>query len=134
MRLHKDAKTELLRSIALFADCTRDELREVEAVADEIDLREGRLMAVENDEGREVVVIVSGTAEVRRGDEVVATLGAGDWFGEIAVLTGKPRTATVIATAPVRALVIESHRFQQLLEHAPEIRAKVERVLAERMG
>lgn len=132
MRLHKDAKAELIRSIPLFADCTPAEVAEVAALADEIDLREGKLLTTENTDGREFVVIIEGTATVSQGDEVINTLHAGDWFGEIALLTGKPRTATVTAASSVHALVIEGHRFTQLLEHAPDIRVKVERVLAQR--
>ncbi len=132
MRLHKDAKAELIRSIPLFADCTPAEVLEVAALADEVDLRAGKQLTTENTDGREFVVIIEGTATVSQGDQVINTMGPGDWFGEIAVLTGKPRTASVIASSPLHALVIEGHRFTQLLEHAPDIRAKVERVLAQR--
>lgn len=132
MRLHRDAKAELIRSIPLFADCTADEVAEVAAIADEIDLREGKLLTTEHADGNEFVVMIDGTAAVSRGDQVINTLGPGDWFGEIALLTGKPRTATVVATSPLHALIIEGHRFTQLLEHAPDIRTKVERVLAQR--
>jgi len=134
MRLHKDAKAELIRSIPLFAGCTPDEIHEVAAIADEVDLREGKRLTTENTEGREFVVIIEGTAEVHKGDEVVNRIGPGGWVGEIALLTGTPRTATVVATSPVHALVIEGHRFTQLMEHAPQIRAKIEKVLAERTG
>ncbi|MGO4255433.1 cyclic nucleotide-binding domain-containing protein [Marmoricola sp. RAF53] len=134
MRLHKDAKAELIRSIPLFAGCTPDEIHEVAAIADEVDLRQGKRLTTENTEGREFVVIIDGTAEVHKGDEVINRIGPGEWVGEIALLTGTPRTATVVATAPVHALVIEGHRFTQLMEHAPQIRAKIEKVLAERTG
>ncbi|MBO9524333.1 MAG: cyclic nucleotide-binding domain-containing protein [Nocardioidaceae bacterium] len=132
MRLHRDAKAELIRSVPLFADCSPDEVAEVAAIADEIDLRAGKDLTTESTDGREFVVMVEGSAEVTQGGSVINTLGPGDWFGEIALLTGKPRTATVRATSTVHALVIEGHRFTQLLEHAPDIRAKVERVFAQR--
>jgi CRP/FNR family cyclic AMP-dependent transcriptional regulator len=134
MRLHRDAKAELIRSIPLFADCTPAEVSEVAAIADEIDLREGRELTTENADGREFVVMIEGNADVGQGGRVINTLGAGDWFGEIALLTGKPRTATVTATSDVHALVIAGHRFTQLMEHAPGIREKVERVFALRGG
>jgi CRP-like cAMP-binding protein len=132
MRLHKDAKTELIRSIPLFAGCNAAEISEVAAIADELDLREGRHLTDEHADGREFVVIISGTAAVIKGEEQVNTLGPGEWFGEIAVMTGQPRTATVLATSDVHALVIEGHRFTTLLSHAPDIRAKIEKVMAER--
>ena len=132
MRLHKDAKAELIRSLPLFADCTASEVAEVAAIADEIDLSAGRKLTTENADGQEFVVIVDGHAEVIKGEEKVNDLDAGDFFGEIALLTGAPPTASVVATTTVHALVIEGHAFRRLLEDAPDIRTKVERALAER--
>ncbi|MFL6108638.1 MAG: cyclic nucleotide-binding domain-containing protein [Marmoricola sp.] len=132
MRLHKDAKVELIRSLPLFADCTPTEVAEVAAIADEIDLSAGRKLATQNADGQEFVVIIEGAADVVKGDEVVNSLGAGDFFGEIAVLSGGPRTASVVASTSVHALVIEGHAFRRLLEDAPDIRAKVESAIAER--
>jgi len=132
MRLHKDAKAELIRSLPLFADCTASEVAEVAAIADEIDLSAGRKLTTQDADGQEFVVIVDGTAEVIKGEDVVNQLGAGDFFGEIALLTGAPRTASVVASTNVHALVIEGHAFRRLLEDAPDIREKVERALAER--
>jgi CRP-like cAMP-binding protein len=133
MRLHRDAKVELIRSIPLFAACTPAELAEVAAIADEIDLRAGKQLATENATGQEFVVVVEGTAEVRQGGHPINTIGAGGFFGEIALVTGRPRTASVVATTPVHALVIEGHAFQRLLIDAPGIRAKVEQAAADRM-
>lgn len=130
--MQRDAKTELIRSLPLFADCTSREVAEVAHIADELVLPAGRVLATENADGREFVVIVRGSAEVRRDERAIATLHAGDFFGEIALLTGRPRTATVVARSDVRALVIEGHAFLRLLEDAPAIRAKVERAVAER--
>jgi len=132
MRLHKDAKAEPIRSLPLFADCTASEVAEVAAIADEIDLSAGRKLTTQDADGQEFVVIVDGTAEVIKGEDVVNQLGAGDFFGEIALLTGAPRTASVVASTNVHALVIEGHAFRRLLEDAPDIREKVERALAER--
>lgn len=132
MRLHKDAKSELIRSLPLFVDCTPPEVAEVAAIATEIDLGAGRQLATENADGQEFVVIIDGTATVTHGDTVINTLSAGDFFGEIALVTGQPRTASVVATTPVHALIIEGHAFRRLLEDAPDIREKVERAVAER--
>jgi len=132
MRLHKDAKAELIRSLPLFADCTAAEVAEVAAIADEIDLSAGRQLTTQDADGQEFVVIIDGEAEVIKGGEKINDLGAGDFFGEIALINGTPRTASVVATSTVHALVIEGHAFRRLLEDAPDIREKVERALAER--
>jgi CRP-like cAMP-binding protein len=134
MRLHRDAKVELIRTIPLFASCTRHELAGVAAIADEIDLRAGRRLTTEDAPGQEFVVVVEGRAEVWHGTDLVNTIGPGEFVGEISLLTGQPRTATVVATTPVHALVIEGHAFQRLLAEAPEIRAKVETVAGEHLG
>lgn len=133
MRLHKDTKKALIRSLPLFADCTPEEIAEVAAIADEIDLPAGRILATEQAVGREFVVLVDGEADVLHGDRHVATLSAGDFFGEIALMTGRRRTATVVARTPVRALVVEVHAFLRLMEDAPGIRAKVQRAMADRV-
>ena len=127
MRLHRDAKADLLRKIPLFAECTDAELARISSTADEIDFAEGRRLTRQSAAGREVVILVEGTAEVRHDDEVVNRIGAGEFVGEISLLTGQRRTATVVATSPVHALVIEGHAFLQLLGEVPDIRAKVER-------
>lgn len=134
MKLHKDTKAELIRSIPLFASCTPQEIHQVASIADEIDLREGRLLTTEHAIGHEFVVVIEGSAEVRHGDQVVNTIGPGEFVGEIALVTGEPRTATVVATSPVHVLVIEGHAFQHLLETAPDIRAKVDGVIHARLA
>lgn len=134
MKLHRDTKADLIRSIPLFASCTPQEIQQVAAIADEIDLREGRLLTTEHAIGHEFVVVIEGSAEVRHGDEVVNTIGPGEFLGEIALVTGEPRTATVVATSPVHVLVIEGHAFQRLLETAPEIKAKVDGVVEARLA
>lgn len=127
-------KTELIRSLPLFADCNNREVAEIAAIADEIVLPAGRVLATENASGREFVVIATGHAVVQSEGARIAELEAGDFFGEIALLTGRPRMADVVATTEVDVLVIEGHAFLRLLEDAPGIRAKVERALSERVA
>ena len=131
MRLHQDVKTRLIKGTSLFRDCTSDEVAEVAAIADEFDFREGRQLTTENTDGHEFVVVIDGTAEVFRDGTKVDTIGAGEWFGEVALLNGTRRNATVVAKTAVHALVIEGHRFLTLLEHSTSIRTKVEGALAE---
>jgi CRP-like cAMP-binding protein len=130
MRLHRDAKVDLLRTIPLFSACTAEDLSRVASVADEIDLREGRRLTTEDAPGGELVVLVEGGAEVHQDGRVVNTVGPGEYVGEVALVTGRPRSATVVATSPVHALVIEGHAFQRLLEDSPDLRARIERSAA----
>ena len=108
MPLRRDAKVELLKKVPLFADCSKAELRELAKSADEIDLREGTVMTREGRRGREFFVLIEGSASVTRKGEKLADLTGGDWFGEIALITDRPRTATVTATSAV-ALQLNNH-------------------------
>jgi CRP/FNR family cyclic AMP-dependent transcriptional regulator len=134
MRLRKNAKIDLIKRVPLFAQCSRKELAEVAGVADEIDLRQGKELTTQGRPGREFIVLVEGEAEVRKNGRKLRTLKDGDFFGEIALVTKRPRTATVVAKTPVRVLVITDRSFQSLLEHSPSIRVKVLQALAERVA
>ena len=134
MRLHKNAKIELLKGVPLFARCSKKELAEIATIADEIDLPEGRQLTKEGGRGREFFVLLEGEADVRRKKRKVKTLGPGDFLGEIALVTRTPRTATVTTTTPVRALVVSEQNFRRLLEHTPQVQIKVLEALAERVA
>jgi CRP/FNR family transcriptional regulator, cyclic AMP receptor protein len=123
--LRRDAKVELLKKVPLFADCSKAELRELAKSADELDLREGTVLTREGRPGREFFVLIDGTVEVTQKGKKVAELKGGDWLGEIALLTDKPRTATVTATSPVDVLVITDRRFRSVVETMPSIAIKV---------
>jgi CRP-like cAMP-binding protein len=134
VRLGKNAKVELLKNVPLFAGCTKKELRELAARTDEIDLREGYVLMREGRAGREFVVLVEGTAEVTKDGKKLAELEAGDWVGEIALLTNVPRTATVTASSPIRVLVITDRAFKRLVETMPSIALKVLASVGDRLA
>jgi CRP-like cAMP-binding protein len=134
MRLRKDVKIELIRRVPLFERCSKGELQEVAAVADEIDLPEGRVLTRQGEPGREFLVLVDGSAEVVQDGRTINQLGKGDFLGEIALLSDRPRTATVTATSPVRALVVRDVEFRSLLAHQPALQAKLLATLADRIA
>jgi CRP/FNR family transcriptional regulator, cyclic AMP receptor protein len=134
VRLGHDGKTDLIKSVPLFAHCTRSELAEIAAIADELDIEEGKQLMTEGDRGREFYVLLDGTADVTQGGERINQLGPGDFFGEIALVWQSPRTATVTTTSPARALVITDRSFRGLLDHQPEIERKVLEALAARLA
>jgi CRP-like cAMP-binding protein len=123
--LRRDAKVELLKKVPLLAGCSKAELRQLARIADEIDLREGTVLTREGRSGREFFVLIDGTARVTKKGRKIADVGPGDWFGEIALLTDSPRTATVTATSPVDVLVITDRRFRTVVETMPSIALKV---------
>jgi CRP/FNR family transcriptional regulator, cyclic AMP receptor protein len=131
--LSKNEKVELLRRTALFAECTKAELIEVALSADEREAADGDSLAEEGRGGREFFILVEGAVVVKRGGRKLADLGPGDWFGEIAVLTYKPRTASVTAISPVRLLVISDRAFRRVVETTPRIALNVLRSVAARL-
>jgi CRP-like cAMP-binding protein len=132
--LGKNAKVEFLKNVPLFAGCTKKELRELAARTDEIDLRDGYVLMREGRLGREFIVLVEGTAAVTKNGKQLAELEAGDWVGEIALLTNVPRTATVTATSPIRVLVITDRSFRRLVETMPSIALKVLASVGDRLA
>lgn len=133
MALRRDAKIELLKRVPLFAGCSKSELRELAKSADELDIREGTVLTREGRVGREFFVLIDGTARVTKAGKKIADLGAGDWFGEIALITNSPRTATVTATSPGDVLVITDRRFHSVVETMPSIALKVLATVGDRL-
>jgi CRP/FNR family transcriptional regulator, cyclic AMP receptor protein len=132
MRFGKDVKTKLISGVPLFAQCSKGELQEIAAIADEIDIAEGKELTREGSPGREFFVIIEGTASVAQDGEQINDLGPGDFFGEVALVKDTPRTATVTATSPVRALVVTAQNFRRLIEHQPNIERTVLKALVDR--
>ena len=131
--LRRDAKVELLKRVPLFAGCSKQELRQVALLADELDVREGQVLTTEGERGREFFVLVEGVAEVRRKGRKMNTMTAGDFFGEIALVSARPRTATVTAVSPARVLVVTDRAFRELMRKVPSIQLKVLAALADRV-
>ncbi len=131
--LRRNEKVELIKRVPLFSSCSRSELGEIAQIADEIDLPEGKELTKQGAAGREFFVLLEGDADVAKEGKSINTLGAGDFFGEIALVEDTPRTATVTATSPVRTLVITDRAFRRLLEEQPEIQRKVLVALADRV-
>ena len=129
----KNAKVELLRNVPLFSDCSRRELAEIATIADEIRFPQGQTLMQEGEAGREFVIVVDGTVEIRRGGQRVPAKGGTSFFGEASLLTGTPRNATVMTTSPVRALVITARAFGRLLSDSPTIQRKILSGLAARL-
>jgi CRP-like cAMP-binding protein len=134
VRLRRNQKVDLIAHVPLFAQCSKGELEQIAAIADEIDLDEGKELTREGAAGREFFVLLDGSADVKQDDKTINTLGAGDFFGEIALISDRPRTATVVATSPVRALVVTDRAFRRLVDESPEIETKVTAAAAERLN
>src|SRR5919197_3978427 len=133
--LRRNMKIDLIKRAPLFERCSKRELAAVAALADEIDFPPGKTLTKEGAPGREFFVLIEGSADVRRKGRKINTMNPGDFFGEIALVTGQPRTATVTATAtsPIRALVLTDRAFKDLLRRTPSMQQKVLEALADRL-
>jgi CRP/FNR family transcriptional regulator, cyclic AMP receptor protein len=125
MATHTDEKLELLKRTPLLAGLSRGDLEEVGRLADEVDLKAGHVLMREGDLGREFFVIIEGEVQVERGGRQVATVGPGKFVGDIALVTERPRTATVTTITPCRLLVVGHREFHQLMDQFPTIRMSV---------
>jgi CRP/FNR family transcriptional regulator, cyclic AMP receptor protein len=132
VRLRKDAKLELLRQVPLFAGCSKRELSEIYTLADELSLPQGTTLISEGKQGHEFFLLVDGEVDVRRKGRKVKSLANGSFFGEMALVSSRPRNATVTAASPVRVLVVHEQAFRRLLRDSPGIQLKVMQTLADR--
>ena len=133
-KVSKNQKIELIKSVPLFARCTKKELAEIASLADELELPEGKRLIRQGERGREFFVLLDGVVDVSRDGTTIEMMGDGDFFGEIALVSNVPRTATVTASSQVRLLVITDRDFRALLEHSPQIQLKVLEALAGRLS
>ena len=131
--LRKNAKIELLKRVPLFERCSQRELGQIAMLADELDLPAARKLTSEGSGGLEFIVLVEGAADVIHQGKVVNELGPGDFVGEIALITGRPRTATVKTRGPSRILVLTATGFRTLMHDVPTIQDKVLSALAARI-
>jgi CRP-like cAMP-binding protein len=129
----KDQKLELMRRVPLFEHCGRHEIEKIGKLADEVDVPAGKVLMKEGATAQEFFTVIEGSMRVEREGKVIATLGPGDFFGEIALVDGGPRTATVIADEPSRLLVVGHREFHSLLEQNPGIQLQVLQALAKRV-
>jgi CRP/FNR family cyclic AMP-dependent transcriptional regulator len=128
-----NSMTESLKRLPIFAACSNKDLEAVARLSTTLDVAPGKVLATEGLPGQEFVVIRAGTVKVSRGGVELAELGPGDYFGEISLMDGGPRTATVTAKTPVTIEVVERRDFDSLLETVPGLAQRLMIGLATRL-
>ena len=129
----KDQKLELIRGVPLFGGCRGRDLEEVGRLADTITVPAGKVVLIEGQTAHEFFVVVEGTIRVERSGKTLARLGPGDFVGEIALIDGGPRNATVIADTDATLLVLAHREFHALMQQFPSIQLTVLQALARRV-
>src|SRR5262249_57016898 len=106
---------------------------QIERLVDEVTVLAGKRLAVAGEYGRELAVIVEGEATVTVGRRRTVRLGPGDFWGEMSLVDGGPRSATIEAASDMRLLVVGGRQFSALLQQAPLIGLKIMKVLSQRV-
>jgi CRP/FNR family cyclic AMP-dependent transcriptional regulator len=123
---------QAIPTVPLFSSTGRRDRQTIARLADTVDVPARKTLTREGDLASEFFVILDGMAVASRDGEPVAILGPGDFFGEIGLLDGPRRTATVAAETPMELVVVGSREFRSLLEAFPAIRAEIKAAAAER--
>lgn len=129
----RDEKLDVLRRIPIFSGFDKRQLERLGMLADEVDVPAGKPLMRQGEIGSDMMVLVSGRVSVERDGQRLNTLGAGDFFGEIALLDDGPRTATVTTEEPTRLLVLNHREFHALMDEFPEVANQVLSALAHRI-
>lgn len=132
MRRH-DQKIDVLSRVSLFAGLSKKELGEIARFVTEVNFAPGEHLAEEGELGRQALVLLTGTASVRKKGRKVAVVSSGDVVGEMSLVTHHPRTATVTAETDVSALVMDPREFASVMDDHPKVAVKVLRTVAERL-
>jgi CRP/FNR family cyclic AMP-dependent transcriptional regulator len=122
-----------LRAVPMFQTCNDKELGRIGKLAEQLSAAAGEVMTAEGKTGNEFYVLVSGKATVSRAGKQIATLGPGDFFGELALLDPHPRTATVTMATDGELLEVTQREFWTLVDDIPGLARKLLQGLARRM-
>jgi len=129
-----DGYLERLRSVPLFAECDDAELRQVGTLGTEITLPAGRVLTTEGERGQEAFLLEEGQAVATRGGQEIARFGPGDFFGEMALIGDRPRSATVTTESEVLVRAFHSSEFRRMMIDVPSIALRILTTMASRLA
>jgi CRP/FNR family transcriptional regulator, cyclic AMP receptor protein len=129
----KDAFVEHLAEVPLFSACSNKELQAVAKRAEDVRVDAGKVLVSEGSAGAEFFVILEGQAKVTRHGQEVATVGPGQFFGDLALLDRAPRNATVTAVTPMELVVLGQREFAGLIDEVPGFARKLLAGMAHRL-
>ena len=132
-RVSQDDKIDRLEEVGLLSECSRRQLRAIARISEVIEVPEATVLALSGAPGEEFFLIMDGSARVEVSPRKRAPLKPGDYFGEMSLLDGGPRSASVIAETPLRLLVIKRRDFSTLLREAPELTQSLLATLSRRL-
>ncbi len=120
-----DPKLEHLAQVQMFSSLTKKELRLVSRATEVVPVKAGKQIVTEGTMGHEFYLVLSGRATVRRNGRKIATLGPGQYFGELALLDRGPRSATVVADTDMEVAILGQRQFSGVLDEVPAVAHKL---------
>jgi len=129
----KNARTELLKSIDLYSTCTWAQLKRIDSLTTSHRAQAGQVLTREGDRGLEFIIVLQGTATVRRGRLPLGQIGPGSFFGELALLDHSERCATVVAETDMELLVSSVSEFRTMYLSIPPVSQKMLQVVGARL-
>jgi CRP-like cAMP-binding protein len=126
-------RADVLAQVPLFAGLSRRHLKQIAEHADEVAFRRGERIVEEDQPGGSFFVLLEGEVKVVRGQRTITRMGPGEFFGEISLLDGGPRTATVVADTPVLAVRVFKRSFDRVVTQEPAVASKILAVVARRL-
>jgi CRP-like cAMP-binding protein len=130
---HTPQTLEFVKMVPLFSGLTQRQLNAIAKVANEVVVVEGQVLTRQGAPGDELIVILDGAARIEANGKEVARKRSGDVIGEMALLDGRPRSATVVAATSMTLLVIERRAFDKLLDTIPGLARKLLTELSSRL-
>lgn len=129
----RDSHLDKLAEVPLFSACSRKDLQRIAKASDEVEVKAGRTLVDQGKTGHEFFLILDGKATVRASNRKLATLGPGDYFGELSLLSREPRDASVTADTDMKLLILGQREFTGLLDSIPGLASKILAIMARRL-
>ncbi len=128
-----DARIRHLQRVPLFSGFNEAELRRVAELSRIAEIPVGTLVTQIGEPGDSFFVLIDGTVAVRTPVGAGSELHPGDFFGEMSLLDGEPRSATIVATTPLRLMIVDRSHFWRLLDEAPDLVRRILTILSRRV-
>jgi CRP-like cAMP-binding protein len=133
MKVKSSASVDALRKFDIFSGCDDRLLKKLSNLGTPVHIETGGALTREGKQGREFYLISEGEAEVRHEGKAIATLRGGDFFGEMSLIDGLPRSADVVASTPMELIVFDPREFSSLLNDYPTVSKRILRTMTLRL-
>jgi CRP-like cAMP-binding protein len=132
-RASAEERRRALAAVPLFAELSGRQLQRLARAAVAYRYEPGEVMVKEGAPGETLFVLLEGSAKVTKGGRAIRRLASGDFFGEVAVMDGRPRSASVVAESPIRCVVLHREELKRAMDEEPLVAWRILQVIAARI-